>query len=154
MELVGGGKTPIRVSIVDFLAGQLVYDEWLVPPRPVSNWLTAVSGASEAIVAREARHCVADTIGWIRANVGKHTILVAHGYRNDLGGLHLKPHRLVLDTARLFDNPALADNESGLAALGVHHLGYTMDRMLGHNSVEDAWMCGYLIQKVIDQGEG
>lgn len=153
VELEGGGKAVIRASVVDFLARQVVYDEWFIPPGPVKDFLTAVSGATQAIIDAEAKHTVEDLIGWMESHAGRDTIFAAHGYKNDFRALRLKPPRNVLDTARLFDHPGLADNESSLAGLVVHYLGVDMDRAIGHSSSDDALACADLLSYLIEEGE-
>ena len=102
-EMVGVGPTPekesvlARVSIVNYDGCQL-YDSFVKPKEAVTDFRTAGSGISEALLA-QARTLEAVQVDIAQLLEGR--ILVGHAIRNDLGAMMLShPKRDIRDTSR------------------------------------------------------
>ncbi|KAF2083274.1 exonuclease [Saccharata proteae CBS 121410] len=142
-EMVGVGPTPdqdsqlARVSIVNFHGHQL-YDSYVLPKLPVTDYRTSVSGITPALLrpgfARPFNEVVKAVSDLIQGR-----ILVGHAIQNDLTVLMLShPKRDIRDTSR---HPAFRKISAGkspsLKRLAKEILG--VDIQGGqHSSVEDA----------------
>lgn len=140
-EMVGVGPTPdtdsalARVSIVNY-HGHQVYDSFVQPKEPVTDYRTFVSGITPQLL-RSAR-----TFEAVQADVAKlldGKILVGHAIKNDLEALLLgHSKRDIRDTSR---HPAFRQLAGGktpsLKKLAREVLG--VDIQGGeHSSIEDA----------------
>lgn len=140
-EMVGVGPDPdsdsqlARVSVVDFNGHQL-YDSFVLPQLPVTDYRTHVSGITPTNLRSgrpfaEVQRAIAALLA------GR--ILVGHALKHDMGVLQLShPRRDVRDTAR---HPAFRARSMGrapaLRKLAKEVLG--LDIQGGeHSSVEDA----------------
>ena len=140
-EMVGVGPHPdresalARISAVNF-DGDQIYDSYVKPKEPVTDWRTPVSGITpkhmaDARTLEEVQKAIASILD------GK--ILVGHAIRNDLDALMLShPRRDIRDTAR---HPPFRKYAGGgsprLKVLASALLG--LDIQSGeHSSVEDA----------------
>lgn len=142
-EMVGIGPTPdqdsqlARVSIVDFHGAQL-YDSYVLPKLPVTDYRTAVSGITPALLrqgyARDFSEVQRDVASLLEGR-----ILVGHAIKNDLSALMLShPKRDIRDTSR---HPAFRKLSMGrapaLKKLAKEFLGVEIQGG-EHSSVEDA----------------
>ncbi|EKG13444.1 Exonuclease [Macrophomina phaseolina MS6] len=142
-EMVGVGPTPdqdsqlARVSIVDYHGAQL-YDSYVLPKLPVTDYRTAVSGITPALLrpghARDFAEVQRDVAGLLEGR-----ILVGHAIKNDLSALMLShPKRDIRDTSR---HPAFRKLSMGrapaLKKLAKEFLGVEIQGGQ-HSSVEDA----------------
>jgi RNA exonuclease 4 len=139
--MVGVGPQPdresalARVSIVNF-NGEQVYDSFVRPKEPVTDWRTPVSGVSAKHMqeARSLEQVQADVAKILNGNV-----LVGHAVRNDLDALLLgHPKRDIRDTAR---HPPFRKFAGGgsprLKVLAAEILGIQIQSG-AHSSVQDA----------------
>ena len=140
-EMVGVGPTPTltsalaRVSLVNY-HGEQLYDSYVLPLEPVTDWRTHVSG----IAPQHMRH--ARTLKEVQSAVAKllkGRVLVGHSVRNDLDALLLgHPKRDVRDTARFPPYRKMAGGGSPrLKVLASELLGVEIQEG-EHSSVEDA----------------
>ncbi len=139
--MVGVGPQPdresalARVSIVNF-NGEQVYDSFVRPKEPVTDWRTPVSGVSgkDMLEARSFEQVQADVSKILDGNV-----LVGHAIRNDLDALLLgHPKRDIRDTARHPPFRKLAGGGSPrLKILAAEILGIEIQSG-AHSSVQDA----------------
>jgi len=125
-----------RVSIVD-CAGNCVYDKFVAPREPVTDFRTFVSGIRPrdlinggdfSVVQKEVQQLLADKI------------LVGHSIKNDLQVLCLShPRKLIRDTAVYGPFRALSSSfgTPSLKKLAYSILGITIQHG-EHNSIEDA----------------
>ncbi|KAI9781629.1 MAG: 3'-5' exonuclease [Geoglossum umbratile] len=156
-EMVGVGRSPpndtnalARISIVNY-HGTQVYDSFVRPQEPVTDWRTHISGVSprHMSTARDFVTVQADV-----AELLEGKILVGHALRNDLDALKLShPMRDTRDTARYREFRKLsAGRTPGLKRLASEVLG--VDIQNGeHSSVEDARATMLLFRRVKDQFE-
>jgi len=136
-----GRSVPIRVSIVEWPTGAIVYDHWLIPPGgvdAVDDWLTHVSGASRETTLAKADHTSEQMVEELKGIIGPETIILAHAGVNDFKLIGLKPPRNVLDTAIVFEHPELIHDPTSLAMLVERYMPSGLDRRTGHSSVDDA----------------
>jgi RNA exonuclease 4 len=100
-EMVGVGQRDksvlARVSIVNF-HGQQIYDSYVRPLEPVTNWRTFVSGIQPKHMA--GARSMTDVQEEI-SKIIKDRILVGHALQNDFKALMFShPHRDIRDTSR------------------------------------------------------
>lgn len=149
-EMVGVGPEPdresalARVSIVNY-DGDQIYDSYVKPLEPVTDWRTHVSGILP-------KHMIeACSLAEVQEDVCKilqGRILVGHALRHDLDALFLShPKRDVRDTARHPPYRSMAGgNSPRLKILASELLG--LDIQAGeHSSVEDARACMMLFRR-------
>lgn len=142
-EMVGTGPPPAldsqlaRVSLVNYHGHQL-YDSYVLPIVPITDYRTAVSGITPALLRKgharpfsEVQRDVAELIS------GR--ILVGHALKNDLGVLMLShPRRDIRDTARHPKFRALSMGKApSLKRLASEVLGVEIQGGQ-HSSIEDA----------------
>ena len=149
-EMVGVGPAPdnesalARVSIVNY-HGQQLYDSFVAPMEPVTDYRTFVSGITPKLLqsARSLEHVQADVSKLLD---GK--ILIGHSVRNDLDALLLgHPKRNIRDTSKhpTYRNYA-GGKTPGLKKLAKEILG--VDIQGGeHSSIEDARAAMLLFRK-------
>ncbi|KAL0256120.1 3'-5' exonuclease [Diplodia seriata] len=157
-EMVGVGPTPdqdsqlARVSVVDYHGTQL-YDSYVLPRLPVTDYRTAVSGITPALLRAGHARPFADVQRDVAALLAGR-ILVAHAVKNDLDALVLShPKRDVRDTSR---HPAFRKLSMGkapaLKKLAREFLGVEIQGG-EHSSVEDARATMLLFRKEKDAFE-
>lgn len=149
-----GGKrdTPARISVIAFPSGDVVFDEWLIPQGQPHNLRHKVSGATTALL--DTAEATLDTFyRWMERHVGPDTIFILHAHVNDFLALQTIPTDNVIDTARVFQNPALPRAESSLAGLVEAYLPVALDRTDGHSSVDDATATADLVKWILEEGE-
>lgn len=139
-EMVGVGEggtahALARVSIVDF-HGRQVYDSYVRPRVPVTNWRTAISGI-------EPRHmATARDLDEVRATVAEllhERILVGHDVKHDLRVLMLEhPSVAIRDTAKHLPFKKYGNGpKPALRVLARELLGVEIQTGQ-HSSLEDA----------------
>lgn len=157
-EMVGIGPTPdqdsqlARVSLVDFHGAQL-YDSYVLPHLPVTDYRTAVSGITAALLRPGHARPFADVQRDVAALINGR-ILVGHAIKNDLTALMLShSKRDIRDTSR---HPAFRKISAGkapaLKRLASEVLGVEIQSGQ-HSSVEDARATMLLFRKEKDAFE-
>jgi RNA exonuclease 4 len=148
--MVGVGPEPdkesalARVSIVNY-NGEQVYDSFVIPLEPVTDYRTAVSGITPKLLtlARPLKEVQTDV-----AKIIKDRIIIGHSLRHDLAALMLDhPKRDIRDTSR---HPPYRKIAGGsypkLKILAAELLGTTIQEG-EHSSLEDARACMMLFRK-------
>lgn len=158
-EMVGVGPTPdhdsqlARVSLVNF-HGEQIYDTYVTPKLPVTDYRTAVSGIRphHMTIGRPFKEVQRDVETFMQGR-----ILVGHYLKSDLTCLQLKhPRSDIRDSSRI---QKFRDMNGGRAP----KLQFLAKEILGleiqsgeHNSVEDARaaMMIYKAEKEVFESEG
>jgi RNA exonuclease 4 len=153
-EMVGYGPNPqsdsqlARVSIVNY-HGEQIYDSYVTPQVPVTDYRTHITGLTATILNREGRpfkEVQRDVATFMSGR-----ILVGHAIKNDLEMLMLPhPRRDIRDTSRHAPFRALSHGKTpALRKLCKELLG--LDIQTGvHSSVEDARVTMLLYRKEKD----
>ncbi|KAI9434729.1 hypothetical protein H4582DRAFT_1881782 [Lactarius indigo] len=154
MCMTNDGKALTRVCVIDFDSGEVVYDQLVKPPSPITDYLTRFSGITAAALD-PVTTTLADVQTHLRTLIDPSTILLGHSLESDLRALQLAHPRCV-DTAILFHHPRGRPLKPGLAWLTRKWLGRTIqDRGPGgHNPEEDARACIDLLKAKIKNGPG
>lgn len=147
-EMVGVGphgheSALARVSIVNYNTQQ-VYDSYVRPKEPVTDWRTPVSGIRPAhmAAARSFEDVQADV-----ARIIKDRVVVGHALRHDFTALLLDhPVRDVRDTSRLRAYRKVAGGTPKLSLLASELLGVEIQGG-EHSSLEDARACMLLFRR-------
>ncbi|KAK1827649.1 ribonuclease H-like domain-containing protein [Podospora conica] len=148
-EMVGVGPAGhqsalARVSVVDF-HGRQVYDSFVRPRQPVSDWRTHVSGVSPAnmATAREFDEVQTAVAGLLRGRV-----VVGHDVKHDLAALELEHSvKMVRDTAKFSGFRKYGSGpKPKLKVLAREVLGVEIQTG-EHSSVEDARVAMLLFRK-------
>lgn len=154
MCLSEDGQELARVSIVN-LEGEVVFDELVTPPKPVTDHLTQFSGITAERLAT-ASHTL-ETIQEALVTgpdplITPHTILVGHSLDCDLAALKIR-HPLVIDTSVIFRHARGPPYKPGLKWLAQRWLGKAIQADAGgHDSEEDARTCVDLLKMKLAHG--
>jgi RNA exonuclease 4 len=147
-EMVGVGPDPDRESAlarVSLVNGDQIYDSYVVPLEPVTDWRTHISGVSPQHMknARTFKEAQSDVAG-----IFKDRILIGHAIRHDLGALMIThPQRDIRDTARHGPYRKISGGGSPRLKLLVSELlGFEIQEG-EHSSVEDARACMLLFRR-------
>ena len=148
--MVGTGPNPeresalARVSIVNY-NGDQVYDSYVLPLEPITDYRTHVSGISpkDMSVARSLKDVQAEI-----AKILHEKVIIGHALRHDLTALMLShPLRDIRDTSRHAPYRKLAGGSyPKLKILASELLGAEIQEG-EHSSVEDARACMMLFRK-------
>ncbi|KAJ3540935.1 hypothetical protein NM208_g4836 [Fusarium decemcellulare] len=133
----------IKLSLVDFVTGEILINKLVWPDVKVTNWNTPHSGVTgkEMYKARKDKTCI---FGRKKAReeiwrfVGPKTIVVGHATNNDLSALRWI-HPRVIDTQIVESNAVDEPHGLSLKSLVLEHLGKAIQpRGKGHDCLEDA----------------
>ncbi|KAF5005223.1 hypothetical protein FDECE_8344 [Fusarium decemcellulare] len=133
----------IKLSLVDYLTGEILINKLVWPDVKVTNWNTPHSGVTgkEMYKARKEKTCI---FGRKKAReeiwkfVGPKTIVVGHATNNDLSALRWI-HPRVIDTQIVESNIVDEPNGLSLKSLVLEHLRKVIQsRGKGHDCLEDA----------------
>jgi DNA polymerase III epsilon subunit-like protein len=141
-----------RVSMVD-LAGEVVYDTFVKPVNPVTDYLTQFSGVrpEDLETAVPFSQVQAD----LSRLLSRRSIVCGHSLENDLRALKLV-HRRVIDTSLLYPHPQPSYKYS-LKRLAFNFLNAEIQAVTckqgdGHDSVEDAQAALGLVKLKVQYG--
>jgi hypothetical protein len=138
--------TLARVSIVD-QRGRCVYDTYVKPPEPVTDYRTKYSGITAGTLKRVTT-VLRDVQEKLLSLLPKDAILVGQSLESDFLALRFA-HPYIIDTATIFIPPHCIIKPP-LAFLASSILGKELKRaMSGHNSITDAQTCLELVQAKI-----
>lgn len=126
-------------------------DRYIKPEAPVVDFLTRVSGVTEADL-RDITYGPKDVHCKIQQWFGPEKILVVHDGTNDIKMLNIVPGR-VIDTALLFEHRFFGGSaRPSLEWLMAWYFKESMDRKGGHCPVEDAQATGRLVKHLLKYG--
>ena len=136
----------VRLCAVDFLAGEILVDIYVIPEQPVVAWRTKFSGVTKALLEEMERQ--GRTVnGWQAArellwqHIDEDTILIGHSLHHDLkvlGMIHVR----VVDSA-IVTKEAVEENYNrswALKTLCQQFLGREIQAgAAGHDCLEDTF---------------
>jgi len=155
-EMVQTTKDPsalARLSAVG-IKGEVLFDMYVKPPDPVTDYKTRFSGITAAHLRDEASVCtLADAQTKLLKHVGPRTILCGHSLENDLKALKIA-HPFVIDTALLFPHLTGLPNKRSLSKIALDLLDNAkqlLDRdSSGHCSIRDARCTWELVKRRLE----
>ncbi|KAF2724869.1 hypothetical protein K431DRAFT_239591 [Polychaeton citri CBS 116435] len=142
-----------RISVIDW-EGAVVMDEMVKPSDPITDYLTAYSGITPAML-EGVTTTLLDIQDKLQSLLTPHTILVGHSLNSDLNALKLT-HPFIIDTALLYPHPRGPPLKSSLKWLSQKYLSREIQKghgSTGHNSVEDAKACLDLLKQKCEKGK-
>ncbi|QRW08352.1 exonuclease domain protein [Ceratobasidium sp. AG-Ba] len=145
------GKVLARVCAVDYNTEKVVYDQLVLPDKPVTDYLTQFSGITAEQLA-PVTHKLADAQTGLLEIIDGNTILLGHSLENDLRALKLA-HPRCIDTSIIYKHPRGAPYKPGLKWLAQKWLNRDIQvRVGGHDPEEDARACLDLLKKKLKEG--
>ncbi|KAF8756827.1 EXOIII protein, partial [Rhizoctonia solani] len=166
------GKVLARVCAVDFYSDKVVYDQLVLPDKPVIDYLTQyvpdanqtcpnvfahppVSFRFSGITAEQlasVTHKLPDAQAGLLELIDKDTIIIGHSLENDLRALKLA-HPRCIDTSIIYKHPRGAPYKPGLKWLAQKWLNLDIQmKQGGHDPEEDARACLALLAKKLKEG--
>jgi DNA polymerase III epsilon subunit-like protein len=124
-----------RVVIVN-MDLEIVYDSYVKPVAPITDYLTRWSGITEKIL-EPVSVCLSDIQNDLLEMISPKTILIGHSLENDLKALKISHHRVV-DTALLYPHTRGETFKNSLKFLAENWLNESIQLDHGHDPTQDA----------------
>lgn len=143
-----------RISILDW-DGNMILDEFVKPPEPITDYLTPYSGITAEKLAGVTTSLKDIQQKLLKELLTPNTILIGHSLSSDLNALKLT-HPYIVDTALLFPHPRGPPLKSSLKWLAQKYLSREIQKghgQTGHDSVEDARACLDLVKQKCEKGK-
>ncbi|EUD67677.1 hypothetical protein C922_01862 [Plasmodium inui San Antonio 1] len=147
-ETINKKKELTKITVVDAYMN-IVYDSYVVPDNQITNYLTPYSGISESTL-QNVHTKLKDVQENLKKIFNKKSILIGHSLENDFHALRIH-HDHVIDTSVVYSNSAYCFLKPSLFNLCQRHLGITMKREKGHNSIDDAKISMFLALKKMSE---
>ncbi|ANQ10224.1 Exonuclease [Plasmodium coatneyi] len=147
-ETINKKRELTKITVVDAYMN-IVYDSYVVPDNQITNYLTPYSGISESTL-QNVHTKLKDVQEHLKKIFNKKSILIGHSLENDLHALRIH-HQYVIDTSVVYSNSAYCFLKPSLFNLCQRHLGITMKREKGHNSIDDAKISMFLALKKMSE---
>ncbi|KAK4689800.1 RNA exonuclease, partial [Tremellales sp. Uapishka_1] len=155
MCLSEDGQELARVSVVDYSSGAVIFDKYVKPPKPITNYLTQWSGITPEMLASATETLCSIQHSLVLADksiITPHTILLGHSLECDLAVLKIR-HPLIIDTSVIYRHPRGPPYKPGLKWLAQKWLGKDIQgKEGGHDSAEDARCCVDLLRMKMANG--
>ncbi|KJP86859.1 hypothetical protein AK88_03469 [Plasmodium fragile] len=147
-ETVNKKRELTKITVVDAYMN-IVYDSYVVPDNQITDYLTPYSGISESTL-HNVHTKLEDVQEHLKKIFNKESILIGHSLENDLHALKIY-HDYVIDTSVVYSHSAYCFMKPSLFNLCQRHLGITMKREKGHNSIDDAKISMFLALKKMSE---
>ncbi|KAF8608845.1 hypothetical protein BDV93DRAFT_486198 [Ceratobasidium sp. AG-I] len=145
------GKVLARVCAIDYRTEKVIYDQLVLPDKPVIDYLTQFSGITAEQLAPVTLK-LADAQANLLELIDGNTILLGHSLENDLRALKLA-HPRCIDTSVIYKHPRGAPYKPGLKWLAQKWLNMDIQvKQGGHDPEEDARACLELLKKKLKEG--
>lgn len=152
MCLTEGGQSELaRISIMNW-DGDVVLDELVKPPRPVTDYLTQFSGITEEMLA-PVTTTLPDIQKRLLSLITPRTVLVGHSLNSDMAVLKMV-HPFIVDTGIIYPHARGPPLKCALRFLTQKFLGKEIQKgKNGHDSIEDARAVLDLVKLKCEKGE-
>ena len=137
-----------RVSVVDHNL-KCVYDTFVLPPHPITDYLTQYSGVTAELL-RGVTIRVSDVFLALSSFITANDILCGHSLENDLMQLRVQ-HSFIIDTSVIYPHPRGLPYRYSLKSLCTTFLSQSIQEFT-HDSVEDARAAMALVLLKIKKG--
>ncbi|KAL2312954.1 Ribonuclease H70 [Schizosaccharomyces pombe] len=140
-----------RVTIVD-MKSEVIYDEFVKPESPVTDYVTQYSGITEEKL-RNVTTVLSDVQSYLKKTVDNNTVLLGHSLNSDLNCLKFT-HPHIIDTANIYNHTRGPPSKPSLKWLATKWLRREIQKAgaLGHDSAEDALACVDLLKLKVKNG--
>ncbi|CCF57640.1 hypothetical protein KAFR_0C06440 [Kazachstania africana CBS 2517] len=151
MCMSDNGLVLTRASVIDYELNVL-YDKLVKPGVPIIDYLTQYSG-----ITAELLDPITTTFDEVQSDIldliSSSDILIGHSLQSDLNILKIR-HPRIVDTALIFHHKAGPPFRPSLKYLASEYLNSSIqiDKINGHNSIEDAKTCISLTKQKLDKG--
>lgn len=141
-----------RVSLLNW-NGEVVMDELVQPPDPVTDYLTQYSGISKEMLD-PVTTTLTDIHTKLKTLLTPRTILAGHSLDSDLRALKIS-FPFIVDTTLLYPHPKGPPQKSSLKWLTQKYLSREIQNRgpQGHDSIEDARACLDLVKQKCEKGK-
>ncbi|OCK85115.1 hypothetical protein K432DRAFT_439536 [Lepidopterella palustris CBS 459.81] len=141
-----------RISLVAW-DGSVILDELVKPENPITDYVTAYSGITEAML-ENVTTTLSDIQKRLLELITPRTVLVGHSLNSDLNALKLT-HPFIVDTSIIYPHSRGPPLKQSLKWLSQKYLSRDIQKkhgMTGHDSVEDARACLDLVKQKCEKG--
>jgi len=151
MCITSAGSELTRICVVDSSL-KVVYHSLVMPPRPITNYLTQYSGITEELLQG-----VTTSLSQVQEALSNllppDAILIGHSLNSDLTALKLM-HPYVIDTSVCFNISGDRRRKAKLAVLSHLFLNKAIQTQgkLGHSPIEDALAAMNLVILKLEKG--
>ncbi|ODV58374.1 Rnh70p, partial [Ascoidea rubescens DSM 1968] len=144
------GKVLTRISLIDYNYN-IVFDSYVKPSEPITNYLTEYSGITEEIL-ENVTVTLKDVQAKLLSIVSSSDFLIGHSLESDLNVLFIK-HPLIIDTSVIYEHPKGPPSKPSLKWLALKYLNSKIQiGNKGHSSIEDAKTCMSLTRLKLQNG--
>lgn len=126
-----------KISIVDEEL-RVVYNELVIPDKPITNYLTRYSGITKEMMS-DVTIKLKDVQSFIRKNLPRDAIYCGHSLNMDLQAIKIF-HPYIIDTSVIYNRTGIRSYKPSLKSLAYELLGKEIQThtKVGHDSLEDA----------------
>lgn len=141
-----------RISVLDW-DGSLVYDTFVKPTKPITDYLTTYSGITKEKL-QDVTTTLADVQTYLLDLFNNDTILVGQSLNSDLLAMKLS-HPHIIDTSVIYHHARGPPYKASLKWLTQRFLKREIQNAgaSGHDSAEDARACLDLLKLKMEKGE-
>ncbi|XP_054731288.1 putative exonuclease GOR [Anastrepha obliqua] len=140
MSFTGRGLEVTKVTMVGY-DGQLVYEHFVRPDKPVVDYNTRFSGITEKDISSNDVKTLEEVQKDLLEFIDAETIVIGHALDNDLRVLRIV-HKNIIDTSITFPHPSGFPYRRALKNLTKSYLHRDIQCSdAGHNSFEDSMAC-------------
>lgn len=151
MCMTTAGPELTRISVLDW-DGDVVYDTFVKPTLPITDYLTRFSGITAEKLS-SVTTTLADVQAHLKSIFSNDTVIVGQALYNDLIAMrYTHPH--IVDTSVIYTHPRGPPFKASLKSLASRYLKREIQvgGASGHDSIEDARACLDLLKMKLERG--